>query len=133
MHQKWDLLPWIACIMLLMLASCAWGAEQYYDSGISDEDYISIARAHPDAQAFLEEYPQAEAIVDRSGRLAVDFRVTTHSAISTTQQWEGIRLRIFLDPETNQPTDALFQCNERVYEDNVRQNMDRYFAAQACP
>jgi hypothetical protein len=120
-------------LTLLTLTSCAWQPQQFYDNGVSDEEYVSIASGHDDAQAFLELYPQAETYVDRSGRLAVDFRVTTRPVTSTTQQWEGIRLRVFLDPRTNQPTETFVQCNERITKKNVRQYVEQYFATGACP
>lgn len=75
----------VAWIMLQIFSSCVLEPQQYYDTGVSDDDYVSFARANTDAQAFLEKYPQAETQVDRSGRLAVDFRVTTRSVTDTTQ------------------------------------------------
>jgi hypothetical protein len=119
--------------MLLLVASCAWESQQFYDNGVSDEEYVSIARMHHDAQAFLEEYPQAETYVDRSGRLAVDFRVTKHLVTNTTQHWEGIRLRVFIDPKTNQPTETLIQYNNKIIESSVRQYLKQYFTTQTCP
>jgi len=38
----------------MILPSCSWGLQQYYDNGTSDEDYIFIAREHDDSQAFLD-------------------------------------------------------------------------------
>jgi len=119
--------------MLMILPSCSWGLQQYYDNGTSDEDYIFIAREHDDSQAFLDRYPQAEVFVDRSGSLAVDFRVTTRPAHRTTEEWEGIRLRVFIDPKTNRPTATLFQCNNRIIENNVRKHLEQYFVTQSCP
>lgn len=128
------LLPlWVACLALLAVASCSQGARQFYDDGVSDEEYITIASAHPDAQAFLQHAPQAETYVDRSSRLAVDFRVTRHQPTSTTEEWAGIRLRVFLDPETKQPAETLVQCNNTLVEDEVQQVLEHYFSTQACP
>jgi hypothetical protein len=123
----------IIWIMLMMAPSCFRGLDQYYDNGISDDEYISIARNQHDAQIFLYRYPEAESYVDRSGSLAVDFLVAKRPVTSTTQHWEGIRLRIFIDPDTNQPIDTLFQCDNSIIEDNVREYLEQYVATQSCP
>jgi hypothetical protein len=117
----------------VMVSSCKGASQQYYDNGISDEEYVSIARGHDDAQAFLERSPQAETNVDRSGSLAVDFLIAARPVTSTTQQWEGIRLRVFIDPDTNRPVDTLLHCDNRIMEDNVREYLQQYFATAACP
>jgi hypothetical protein len=132
MHKKSLLIQIIILILMLMVPSCILKSDQYYDNGTSDEEYISIAREQEDVRIFLERYPQAEMAVDRSGRLAVDFKVTTISVISTTQNWEGIRLRIFLDPKTNQPTGSLFQCNNKVIENEVHKYLGNYLETQEC-
>lgn len=133
MSKKSFLVLSVIWITLLMVTSCAWESQQFYDNGVSDEEYVSIARVHHDAQAFLEKHPQAETYVDRSGRLAVDFRVTKRPVTSTTQHWEGIRLRVFIDPRTNQPTETFVQCNDRIIKNNVRQYLEQYFTTQTCP
>ena len=124
----------VTWIVFLMVASCAWQPQTLYDNGVADEEYISIAREHPDAQAFLEKYPQAETYVDRSGgRLAVDFLISKHPVTSTTQLWEGIRLRVFIDPSTNQPIETFIQCDNRIIESNVQQILEQYFTTRTCP
>ena len=128
-----QLLDFLAVWAIAVMVSSCKGGSQYYGNGISDEEYVSIARGHDDAQAFLERYPQAETYVDRSGSLAVDFLIATRPVTSTTQQWEGIRLRIFIDPDTNRPVDTLFQCDDRIIEDNVREYLQQYFATAECP
>ena len=93
-------------ITLLIIVSCDWRPQQFYDNGVSDEEYVSIARLHPAAQSFIELHPLSETYVDRSGMLAVDFRVTKRLPTDTTQDWEGIRLRVFINPNTNRSTEA---------------------------
>ena len=121
-----------AWITLLMVDSCAWRPRQFYDNGVSDEEYISVARLHPAAQVFIELIPQYETYVDRSGMLAVDFRVTKTLPTETTQNWEGIRLRIFIDPNTNQPTEAFIQCNGEIVKSNLEQYLEEYSTIQSC-
>lgn len=133
MNKKSFLILSIEWIILLMIALCAWKPQQYYDNGVSNEEYVCMARMHHDAQVFLENYPQAEIFVDRSGSLAVDFRKTNRPVIGTTQLWEGIRLRVFIDPKTNQPTEAFIQCNNRIIKNNLRQYLEQYFTTQTCP
>jgi hypothetical protein len=122
----------VVWIGMLMAASCVVGPQQFYDNGVPDEEYVSIASKHPEARLFLEEYPQAEILVDRSGRLAVDFRVTHHPATSTAEHWEGIRLRVFIDPKTNQPLETLVQCNDKFIEKDVERYLEQYFETQSC-
>jgi hypothetical protein len=123
----------VVFIVFLMVASCAWQLQTFYDNGVADEEYVSVAREHPDAQVFLEKYSQAKNYVDRSGRLAVDFIISKHPVTSTTQLWEGIRLRVFIDSSTNKSTETLFQCDNRIIEKNVRQYMEQYFTTHTCP
>jgi hypothetical protein len=133
MNEKQFLRLQVACMMLLATTSCTWGSSQYYDDEVPDREYAEIAQEHPHAQAFLERYPEAETHVDRSGRLAVDFRVTRRVPTDTTQNWEGVRLRVFIDPDTKQPADTFLQCDERILKDNVLRHLDEYFTTQACP
>ncbi len=133
MGKKSFLLLLAVWMMFLMVSSCTWESQHFYDNGVSDEEYISIARGHDDARAFLERYPQAKTYVDRSGTLAVDFRVAKHPLTSTTQQWEGIRLRVFIDPKKNQPTETFIQCDNRILKNNLQQYLGQYFATQICP
>ncbi|MHB1160845.1 MAG: hypothetical protein ACYC66_12070 [Chloroflexota bacterium] len=55
----------------------------------------------------LDAYRQVEALVDRDGALAVDFWIDKHLLTSTSQRWEGIRVRAFIDPGSNQPSGTL--------------------------
>jgi len=80
----------------------------FYDNGVTDEEYITIANQTLEAQKFLEKYPNAVIQVDRSGSLAVDYRVNTH--LST----EYLRLRIFIDWRKNKPAD-MFVDNSGTY------------------
>jgi hypothetical protein len=133
MGKKSFLVPSVVWIWMLMAASCVVGPQQFYDNGVPDEEYVSIASKQQEAQVFLENYPQADILVDRSGRLAVDFRVTQHPATSTAEHWEEIRLRIFIDPKTNQPLETFVQCNDRFIEEDVQQYLEQYFETQSCP
>ncbi len=85
----------LVCLMTVLVACGVFGSGA--NPRTSDADYIAIARGAPPAQAFYAKYPGVEAQVDRSGRLAVDFRAG------------GARLRIFI--ENDRVTDAFVECS----------------------
>jgi hypothetical protein len=133
MGKKSFLVLAASLVATMISSSCASAPQQYYDNGVSDEEYVSIAGNTPEAQAFVAKYPQAEVVVDRSGKLAVDFRMTKHPVTSTTQTWEGIRLRVFIDPKTNQPTETFLQCNNELVQEQVIQYLEQYAETESCP
>jgi hypothetical protein len=133
MDKKSFLVLAASLVATMISSSCASVPRQYYDNGVSDEEYVSIARNTPDAQAFVAKYPQAEVLVDRSGKLAVDFRMTKHPMTSTAQTWEGIRLRVFIDPKTNQPAETFLQCNNKLVQEQVIQYLEQYAETESCP
>ncbi len=83
---------------------------QYYDTGVSDEEYAATASQTPEAKKFLEKYPDAEIYVDRSGALAVDYRVDGQDSY--------LRLRIFIDAKTNTPVEKFIDCNSSYFYSN---------------
>jgi hypothetical protein len=123
----------IAAIVILAASACGSLPRTYYDNGVSDEAYIEAARANPDAQAFLDQYPSAEIVVDRSARLAVDFLETRRAAGPANENWEGIRLRVFIDPETNEPEEAVIQCDSMMIGRDLRTVMAAYATTGQCP
>jgi len=94
----------------------------FYDTGISDEEYIAIARQTLEAQTFLEKYPNATIFVDRSGALAVDYRV------DNTVKNRYLRLRIFIDWRTNQPSDKFIDCSGTY----IQENLLEYLETEKC-
>jgi len=117
----------------LITTSCASMTKTYFDNRVSDEEYIFVAQNTEEAGAFLEKYPQAEVIVDRSSKLAVDFRMSKSLVTSTTQNWEGIRLRVFIDPKTNQPAETFLQCDKTFMKERIIQYLEQYAKTQSCP
>ena len=79
----------------------------FYNTGVSDEEYISITNQNPLAQLFIKRYPKASAYVDRSGRLAVDYRIDREIDLNTSHY---LRLRVFIDPQTNDTSETFLQC-----------------------
>lgn len=75
-----------------------------YDTGISDQVYITIAKETPEAHQFLKMYPQAEPTVDRSGSLAVDFWADGNKQ----------RVRIFINPRNHRPGKIFLDSNGKV-------------------
>ena len=96
--------------------------QTFYDTGISDEAYIEIASQTAEAQKFLEKYPNATIHVDRSGALAVDYRVTN----DITDRY--LRLRIFIDWRTNQPSDKFIDCSGTY----IQENLLEYLETEKC-
>jgi hypothetical protein len=94
----------------------------FYDTGISDEEYVEITNQTLEAQKFLEKYPNATIYVDRSGALAVDYRVN-----NTTKNGH-LRLRIFIDWRTNQPSDMFIDCSGTY----IRKNLLEYLETEEC-
>lgn len=123
----------IAWITPLMIVSCSWMPEQFYDNGVSDAEYVSIACLHPAAHTFIDLFPLYETYVDRSGKLAVDFMAEKRLPTDTTQNWEGIRLRIFINATTNQLADAFIQCNNEIVKINLEKYLEQYFTNEFCP
>lgn len=132
MSQKTIFILPILWIGLVLLASCSWGPQQA-PGNASDEEYVSIARTNRDAQALLDKFPQAETSVDREGRLAVDFRVSQPAMNKAAERWEGIRLRVFIDPKTNQATESFIDCNAKIVRENLKEYLEQYAITQTCP
>ena len=95
----------------------------FYDTGISDEEYTEITSQTLEAQKFLEKYPNATIQVDRSGRLAVDYRVERY--LDT----EYLRLRVFIDWRNNKP-EEMFVDNSGTY---IRKNIVEYIEKVEFP
>ena len=138
MINKPQLLLPIPLLVILIAASCSILPSQYYDNGVSDEEYIRVASEAEEVQAFLSIYPKPEIYVDRSSRLAVDFRFSKVTPISTNQSWEGIRLRVFVDPKDKQVTDAFIDCKDnngkqKFIEEELIEYLEQYVKNQSCP
>jgi len=95
----------------------------FYDNGVTNEEYITITNQTLEAKKFLEKYPNAVIQVDRSGRLAVDYRIGGHL------DSEYLRLRIFIDWRNNKPED-MFVDNSGTY---IRENIIEYLETLKFP
>jgi hypothetical protein len=100
------------CLMTVLAACSVFGSGA--NLRMSDAEYIAIARNSSPAEAFYAKYAGVEAQVDRSGRLAVDFRTA------------AARLRIFI--ENDRVADAFVECPQGT----VRPG-DVVAAIRACP
>ena len=95
----------------------------FYDNGVTDEEYIAITNQTLEAQKFLEKYPNAFIQVDRSGRLAVDYRINGNNYTG------HLRLRVFIDWRNNKPAD-MFVDNSETY---IRENIIEYIEKVEFP
>ncbi len=82
---------------------------------LSDPEYIASAKNTSEAKKFLGKYPQARIDIDRSGKLVVDFRAESQSDPDANY----IRLRVFIDPRSNQPTNKFIDCSGQLIEANL--------------
>jgi hypothetical protein len=127
----------IAVFAILIVVSCSPRPPQYQDVVVTDEEYISIAVGTEEARVFMDRFPQSAIQVDRSSRLAVDFRFDRVYPATTTQSWEGIRLRVFIDPESQRVDDSFIQCSDQdadhFVDGNLIEYMDQFAKSQNCP
>lgn len=79
-------------IIILLCSACTQNIPNAQE--ISDAEFVKIAKKTTEARLFIKMYPEAETEVDRSGRLAVDFRYDP----DPLELGEYIRLRVFIDP-----------------------------------
>ncbi len=138
MLRKICLLNTISWFTILIATSCSLTGQQYYNDGVSDEEYIRIASEAEEAQAFLEIFPTAAIVVDRSSKLAVDFRFDKVTPTTTNQFWEGIRIRIFIDPKDKQVADVFMDCKDNSHKQNyievdLIEYLEQYAKNQICP
>jgi len=68
---------------------------------VPDRQLLAVAQLTPEAQAFSARYPDATASIDRSGRVAVDFRSPTGGS--------GVRLRVFIEGP-DRAGGSFFEC-----------------------
>ena len=92
--------------------------------GISDPEYIRIAKATTEARAFLQKHPDAQVAVDRSGSLAVDFWVSPAGATHI----DHLRLRVFIDPRRHRPMKSFIVCAGGL----VQQNLLDFLRTEQC-
>ena len=83
--------------------------------GISDPEYLRIAKTTAEARAFLQKYPNAHVSVDRSGSLAVDFWVSPTGATHI----DHLRLRVFINPRNHRPTQRFVVCAGRLVQKHL--------------
>jgi hypothetical protein len=128
----------VSLLVILITASCSTQPLQHDEDGVSDEEYIRIASATEEAQAFLNIYPDSEIYVDRSSKLAVDFRFNKRTPASTNELWEGIRLRVFIDPKDKQVAGVFVDCKDnsrkqQFIEEELIDHLEQYRKNNNCP
>jgi hypothetical protein len=97
----------------------------FYDTGITDAEYIAITNQTVEAQQFQQKYPNTTIFVDRRGALAVDYRVEMYQENRTVRY---LRLRIFIDWRTNQPADKFIDCSGTF----IRKHLVEYLKTEEC-
>ncbi|MEW6172273.1 MAG: hypothetical protein AB1510_04295, partial [Bacillota bacterium] len=92
-----------------------WERFYSYWPGLTDTVLIAAAKETPEARKFLAIYPHAEATVDRSGALAVDFK----TGAPVINGGGFLKLRVFIDPATNHPEGRFIEYRDRVIKENL--------------
>lgn len=138
MVRKTCLILLVSLFIILIGVSCSAWPRQYDDYRVSDQEYIRIASEIMEARAFLDQFPEAETLVGHSSRLAVDFRFDKVLPATTEQTWEGIRLRVFINQETNLAEDAFIECSDHSGRSNFVEvelvgYLEQYVQSQNCP
>ncbi|SHJ72539.1 WD40-like Beta Propeller Repeat [Desulfofundulus thermosubterraneus DSM 16057] len=100
----------------------AWDELFAYWPGVADAALINAAKGTPEAKKLLARYPWAKIVVDRSGKSAVDFRVDKLEGDDKPGLY--LRLRVFIDPETNTPADRFLDLNGRVIRTEIFRYLD---------
>ncbi|GBE18681.1 hypothetical protein BMS3Abin16_01287 [archaeon BMS3Abin16] len=95
--------------------------------------YIAIANQTAEAQAFLRRYPNATILVDDSGGLAVDFRVNEYEQTSESEVPPYLRLRLYVNPETNRIDGRFLECTSgnRIFIDDA-EKIEFYLLHREC-
>ncbi|NSW84226.1 MAG: PD40 domain-containing protein [Syntrophothermus sp.] len=99
-----------------------WNELFAYWPGVADAALINATKGTPEAKKLLARYPWAKIVVDRSGKLAVDFRVDKLE--SGDEPGPYLRLRVFIDPATNIPADRFLDLNGRVIRTEILRHLD---------
>jgi len=128
----------ISLLFLQLATSCSAQPRQYYDDGVSDAEYIRITNETEEAQAFLNAFPEADILVDRSSKLAVDYQYTKVQPTTTELRWEGIRLRVFINPEFKRVEEVFIQCSDQEESPHfIRKELigyvEHYAISDSCP
>lgn len=88
-----------------------------------------------EAQKFLEKYPNATAMVDRSGKLSVDFRVdkNEYDASGNVVNYYYLRLRVYINPRNNRLTGEKFiDCFGKQEQKYVWNDLLGYLQTEKC-
>lgn len=101
----------------------AWDELFAYWPGVADAALINAAKGTPEAKKLLAKYPWAEIAVDRSGKLAVDFRVDKLEGNDKPGAY--LRLRVFIDPATNTPGDQFLDLSGKVIRRDILHYLDK--------
>lgn len=98
------------CFLRLILL-----ASYKVDYPFTDEEYIGIANKTIEAQCFLRKYPESSIFVDRSGKLAVDYRTDMNDSY--------VRLRVFIDSRRNEPSEMFLNMDGTYIHEHILEHL----------
>jgi len=120
----------IACLSLfffLALAGCITSDQPQTPE--RDANITAVANATAWGRAFMHAYPDADATVDWSGRLAVDYWHFYGAQYGTN---DSLRLRVFVDEKTMSATEAFAECRRGPIYYTVNYGVAEYILSHGC-
>ncbi len=129
----------IVISVLVIVAGILWGSYYYVDhlfdqpseEELPNEILIRNTEILEEVNVFLEKYPNARVQIDRSGRLAVDYRVSTPSKENNSYVDPYLRLRVLLNSE-GEPEEMFVDCYNGQSSNITRDNIVNYLKAETC-
>jgi hypothetical protein len=98
---------------------------------LPNEILIRNTEGLEEVKLFLEKYPDAHIKVDRSGQLAVDYRISQPPKENNSSVAPYIRLRVFLN--SNGDPDGMFvDCWDGQRNNMERDNIVSYLKTETC-
>jgi hypothetical protein len=98
---------------------------------LPNEDLIRKTEALEEVKIFLAKYPDALIEIDRSGRLAVDYRVSKQSKEQNLEVDPYLRLRVLLNSE-GEPVEMFVDCWNGQSNSIERDNIVSYLKTETC-
>lgn len=98
---------------------------------LPNEVLIMNAEKLEEVKIFLQKYPNAQIQIERSGRLAVDYRVSKPSNDNNSLVDPYLRLRIFLNLE-GKPEEIFIDCWNGQNNNIERVNIINYLKIETC-
>lgn len=98
---------------------------------LPNESLIRNTETLEEVNVFLEKYPDTQIEIDRSGRLSVDYRVSTLSKDNNSFVDPYLRLRVLLNSE-GEPEDMFIDCYNGQSNNIEKDHIISYLKTETC-